>query len=86
MMPADTILAEVAETIGVTVWDLKSPMRFRENVIARRYAIARLLAEGFNFLQISKLLNRHHSTIHNHAFKTTRDKKRQRYLASRRAV
>lgn len=86
MTPADTILAEVAQTHGVTVRDIRGPMRFKENVAARRYAIARLLAAGMNFLQISKLLNRHHTTIHASAFKATRDKKRQRYLASRNAA
>lgn len=83
MTPADTILAEVAEAHGVSVRDIQGPMRFRENVAARRYAIARLLTAGLNFLQISKLLNRHHSTIHASVFKTTRDKKHQRYLARR---
>lgn len=85
MTTSDTILAEVAEAHGVTVRDIQGPMRFKENVAARRYAIARLLAGGFNFLQISKLLNRHHSTIHASAIKATRDKKRQRYLARRTA-
>jgi DNA-binding NarL/FixJ family response regulator len=85
MTLAETILSEVAEAHGVTVRDIQGPMRFKENVAARRYAIARLLAEGFNFLQISRLLNRHHSTIHNHAFKKTRDKKHQRYLSRRTA-
>jgi chromosomal replication initiation ATPase DnaA len=86
MTLAETILAEVAEAHGVTVHDIRGPMRFKENVAARRYAISRLLAAGFNFRQISRLLNRHHTTIHASAFKKTRDKKRQRYLARRNAA
>lgn len=85
MSLAETILTEVAEARGVTVHDIQGPMRFKENIAARRYAISRLLAAGFNFLQISKLLNRHHTTIHNHFYKTTRDKKHQRYIARRTA-
>lgn len=86
MTPAETILDEVAQACGVLVSDIRGPMRFKENVTARRYAIARLLAGGFNFLQISRLLNRHHTTIHASAFKTTRDKKHQLYLKRRNAA
>lgn len=86
MTPAETILAEVAEAHGVTVRDIQGPMRFKENVAARRYAIARLLTIGMQFLDIARLLNRHHSTIHASAFKATRDKKRQRYLDRRSAA
>lgn len=86
MTPAEAILEEVARIHGVTVRDIRGPMRFKANVSARKHAIARLLTLELQFLEIAQLLNRHHTTIHAHFYKTTRDKKRQRYLASRNAA
>jgi chromosomal replication initiation ATPase DnaA len=83
MATAETILAEVATAYRMTVRDLQGPSRFKEIVAARRYAVARLWASGFSFPQISRLLNKHPSTINNHFSPKTREKKRLRYLAGK---
>ena len=79
---SNAVLSEAAKAFGVTIADIKGPARVSRNVSARRYVIARLLALGFDFVTIAKILNRHHSTIIHHVYKA----KKHRQIAYRGAA